>query len=441
MLLGFFLVSCSGSLESKSSNNTTKSTKSNGVTKAANASSSSSSLDATHSDNLDTQRFSISYNNQNSSCRFNGQSVQNGQSVAAYLNSSVPTGSSCVSEQRVCQNGTLSGSYSFASCTPGAAASCLFDGVTISHNSRVVAFLRSTGGDGEACQSQERVCSNGQLSGSYTFSSCQNDGAESCVFNDQTILNGQSVYAYKNSTVPFGSSCQFEERSCSNGILRGSNEFASCVVDGPAACQFSGRTLAHGESVVAFENSSVALGSSCVQQTRVCSNGTLSGTYGAASCEVETGASCDFNGTKIQDGTSIQAYFSSISAFGEGCFRQTRVCSNGFLSGAFTTVKCVEDLLDLASPNINTPPSDFYIGIPSADSVACNITAGPYKHAVCQGTCSPGFGYSRSWFLESCEMTSGSGEGECVPWGQGCRAVATGPQPVSCRAVGACRRP
>ncbi|MHB1086782.1 MAG: peptidoglycan-binding domain-containing protein [Minisyncoccota bacterium] len=51
------------------------------------------------------------------SCVFNGQTVASGSSVTAYQSSSVPTGSQCVSQQRACANGTLSGTFASASCT------------------------------------------------------------------------------------------------------------------------------------------------------------------------------------------------------------------------------------------------------------------------------------------------------------------------------------
>ncbi len=51
-----------------------------------------------------------------SSCIFNGQTIENGSSVAAYQASSVPFGSTCDREVRLCSNGALSGSYEYAVC-------------------------------------------------------------------------------------------------------------------------------------------------------------------------------------------------------------------------------------------------------------------------------------------------------------------------------------
>ena len=58
------------------------------------------------------------------SCTFNGQTVADGASVAAYQSSSVSAGQTCAWQTRVCSNGTLSGSYQSASCTPAVASSC-----------------------------------------------------------------------------------------------------------------------------------------------------------------------------------------------------------------------------------------------------------------------------------------------------------------------------
>lgn len=53
---------------------------------------------------------------QNTSCSLGGQSVQNNMSVVRYLASSVPYGSTCISEVRICSNGALSGSYTATEC-------------------------------------------------------------------------------------------------------------------------------------------------------------------------------------------------------------------------------------------------------------------------------------------------------------------------------------
>ena len=52
-----------------------------------------------------------------------------------------------------------------------------------------------------------------------------------CTFGETTIANGNSVSAYQSTSVPFGSSCSQETRTCSNGTLSGSFQFSSCSVE------------------------------------------------------------------------------------------------------------------------------------------------------------------------------------------------------------------
>jgi hypothetical protein len=52
-------------------------------------------------------------------CSLNGTQIPIGQSITAYAQSTVPAGQTCAFEIRTCrQDGTLSGSYGFAACTP-----------------------------------------------------------------------------------------------------------------------------------------------------------------------------------------------------------------------------------------------------------------------------------------------------------------------------------
>ena len=51
------------------------------------------------------------------SCTFNGKTLASGSSVTAYLAASVPAGQTCKSQARTCSNGTLSGTYAYASCS------------------------------------------------------------------------------------------------------------------------------------------------------------------------------------------------------------------------------------------------------------------------------------------------------------------------------------
>jgi hypothetical protein len=267
-------------------------------------------------------------------CLFNGQSVTSGTSVLAYRSQSVELGAECDSEYRTCDNGLLSGSFQYASCDLTLAASCLFNGQTIASEESVLAYQNSSVPFGESCQMEHRVCQNGQLSGSYNFSSCNAGAAAGCLFNGQTIAHGQNVSAYLSSTGP---TCEAEVRTCFNGQLSGSYNFASCEINQPASCLFDGKTIVHGDSIAAYENSSVSYAEMCRAETRTCDNGHLSGSYSFTSCDPGQAAACLFNGQTIAHGQSVQAYFSSS---GIHCETELRVCNNGLLLGSYQFASC-----------------------------------------------------------------------------------------------------
>jgi hypothetical protein len=275
-------------------------------------------------------------------CSFNGDNMPDGNSVTAYQNSTVNFGNSCISETRVCTAGALSGSYQFANCSVGAPASCLFNGTTINHGDSVTGYSSSSVPFGQVCSgvAETRTCNNGVLSGSATFASCDTNAARSCLFDGKTILSGESITAFQSSTSQFGGSCDQESRLCTDGTLSGSYTFGSCTIGQPASCLFNGRTLAHGESAIAFESSTVNFGGVCNQQSRTCNNGDLSGSYNFDSCVAGQPASCSLNNQTITHGTSIIAFESGAVDFGQSCLSEARSCSNGVLSGTFVNQNC-----------------------------------------------------------------------------------------------------
>ncbi|MFN3980105.1 MAG: hypothetical protein ACK4SA_06965 [Caldilinea sp.] len=119
-----------------------------------------------------------------------------------------------------------------------------------------------------------------------------------------TINNGQSVTAYQSNSVPFGSSCVAETRTCSNGTLTGSYTNSSCSVQPPASCstqtlswgpsnfcQASATGTTHGGAAALTNTTAGATGSA----TATCNNGTwnLSGATCSASLSAPTVAATD----------------------------------------------------------------------------------------------------------------------------------------------------
>ena len=128
------------------------------------------------------------------------------------------------------------------------------------------------------------------MDGPYTVTAnfeILDEGPSSCTLPwGGTIRDGESVTAYQSASVPCGSSCRSQLRTCNDGTLSGSYAHRSCSVD---PCRSSctlpwGGTIGHGESVTAYQSASVPCGSSCRSQLRTCNDGTLSGSYTHPSC-------------------------------------------------------------------------------------------------------------------------------------------------------------
>lgn len=164
-----------------------------------------------------------------------------------------------------------------------------------------------------------------------------------CSFNGNSVAHGSSVNAYDSSSVPFGQTCVSEQRVCNNGVLSGSKTIASCSVELALACSFNGNSIVSGQSVTAYQSSSVAFGETCLSESRGCENGVLSGTFENASCEVSSGLACDMNETSVLHGQSITTYPTSSVPANETCQPEVRVCNNGSLSGMNTILTCSVD--------------------------------------------------------------------------------------------------
>lgn len=104
-----------------------------------------------------------------------GGTILSGTSADAFAATSVTCGTLCsdVKQTRTCNNGVLSGSYTGQNCSEAACASCTLPwGGTIASGASVSASQTSTVACGSTCATQTRTCNNGSLSGTYTNQSC-----------------------------------------------------------------------------------------------------------------------------------------------------------------------------------------------------------------------------------------------------------------------------
>lgn len=241
---------------------------------------------------------------------------------------------------------------------------CSFNGQSVASGSSVMAYQSSSVPFGSSCASQSRTCSNGILGGSYTAASCAVAAPAACSFNGQSVSSGNSVTAYQSGSVPFGSVCVSQSRSCTNGSLSGSYTFGSCAVGQPASCNFNGQTVASGSSILAYTQQSVPNGSSCsyFQQNITCTNGSFPpGTF-YPSCA----ANCTFNGQSVTSGSSVTAFQALSVPYGSSCVSQTRTCSNGTMSGSYSYPSC-----SVASPT----PTPTPIPAPTINSFNSSATS------------------------------------------------------------------
>lgn len=160
----------------------------------------------------------------------------------------------------------------------------------------------------------------------------------------QYIENGITMTAYDRPTVAFTEECKPSDIACTNGTISGTGRYQSCVRRAPVACQLPwGESLPHGTSRVSFGYQSVPFGMPCPQETRTCNDGILSGTAQFANCSSQQAAKCPLPwGGEIEHANTIAAFTSDVVPFGQACDsrQQLRMCNNGVLSGSATFRTC-----------------------------------------------------------------------------------------------------
>ncbi|GAB5389751.1 MAG: hypothetical protein Alpg2KO_27190 [Alphaproteobacteria bacterium] len=219
-------------------------------------------------------------------------------------------------------------------------ASCTLDGVTVSHAQQITAYSADISGDCSGI-SQTRSCDNGALTGSpaFAFASCR--GFSDCsdpAFG--TVLHGASVTGY-STEVSANCAAASQSRSCSDGVLDGdpAYEYATCRAFNDCTSPTFG-TVAHTASVTAYtQDYSTSCGS--LQTTRTCTDGVLSGSGNYASCSYAWPCNSTPWGT-LQHGESRTGYLENLGygniGVSNNCasISQVRTCVAGTLTGDVT---------------------------------------------------------------------------------------------------------
>lgn len=277
--------------------------------------------------------------------------VQPNASIQAYAELLVPFGSSCVSEIRTCTSGVLSGSNTEQTCAVTAQPTATFVDVAGtevpnyynlgsiplgSSSAAYAGYLKNIGTVpvtlsgpvsitgpyaslfaspalpnglidcttgmalevGDTCEfglqftPQAAGVANTPLTatyaGGYVSKAVQGTGI---IVECDLPWGGTTqtqVTAYSSATVPYNLTCESELRTCTSGVLSGTFSAPTCEVLTPASCAgpaWAG-TVAHNANITAYPSSAVAFGGVCTQEVRTCTDGVLSGTATAQSCEV-----------------------------------------------------------------------------------------------------------------------------------------------------------
>lgn len=99
--------------------------------------------------------------------------LDHGQSVLAFASPTVAWSSACSSQERLCEDGVLGGTFTYPSCARLDPVACILPwGGTLAHAGSAIAYAQPLATPASPCVPQERVCSDGNLSGSFTAQTC-----------------------------------------------------------------------------------------------------------------------------------------------------------------------------------------------------------------------------------------------------------------------------
>lgn len=233
-----------------------------------------------------------------------------------------------------------------------------------------------------------------------------------CSLDGVNIYSGDKVKAYTEKNPLVACASIEEERSCEDGILSGSNPYVSCKE--PCGTP-GGGVIASGAEIAAYSSAKPADLCSSVKETRVCNNGTLSGTNVELSC---TDGCVAPWGVYVADSSTTEAFDTDSSG---ACLSEMRSCSNQVLSGSYRYMQCAsfcktaDNVLVLSGDSITlfseTKGACYY-----SSTQMCAKTGfdgdPSHKYANCVVGCDPGYhveGPSCVSDVRSCYVENGTG--------------------------------
>ncbi|MFP4402878.1 MAG: hypothetical protein ACLFPJ_00825 [Candidatus Woesearchaeota archaeon] len=339
-----------------------------------------------------------------------GEIINHSENVTAFNNSSVPCGSLCINETRTCDDGVLNGSFTNQSCSVVICESCTSPcGNTVIHGETDTCYERCS------TSSETRTCDDGSwnssFSSGYTYSE-ENQNCNSCTLPwGGTISHGQSTTAYHSSSVPCGSSCTSQTRTCNDGTLSGSYDYQSCSVQACASC--SSQTFSWGSGC------SASISATNHGNTRTISN-TVSGYTGSARYRCNDGS-----WTQEWETCSVSCTPQTCSSLGYSCGSHPDGCGGTLNCGGCNSgYYCESGICKTCTYTCNTWGRWCYtdpFNYPYGDESKADYV---YKssYIVCTSPYTAG-GYGRK--CESWDSPC-SCSNKCTQWGRYCYTSADG---------------
>lgn len=351
------------------------------------------------------------------SCNRFGRVVPNSENIYAFKDQTVPFENDCEFEVKVCRDGefaTPNKWYEFKECFIGKWLDCKNGSIWIEH-ATVKTLYAKYDPKTKDCPTLNVSCRNGTDSDAedkYIYTTCNKPtgtvsvGPNKCpnpfVWESKAREHGQRWVGYFANSVGWFGNCDGEvngkinkvEVTCQYGTIQPIGNSVkirrSCSKGTPKDCSFNGKTVPHGQSVVAFENNSVAYGSVCQSEVRVCNDGNLGGSFGYGSCSQGQPANCVApRWDTVLHGNSITAYQTDTVTYGSTCGSQTRVCRNGILWWNYVfksctvnpPVWCVYEWVSLAHGAIVTKHTPV-VGNTNGDNLEGNAANQCYWYSV-----------------------------------------------------------
>jgi type IV pilus modification protein PilV len=220
------------------------------------------------------------------------------------------------------------------------------------------------------------------------------------------VTNGSSVTAYLSEAEPFGNvavspnTCHdAETRTCTTGTLSGSYTNQTCSIAATADCTAPwGAAVTNGNSVTAYDTSSVPYGFTCSSHTRTCTNGILSGSGNYGACSTQSTRDISVSTTTTGTG-SVSGV--SVSGTGATCVGMTCTVDNAWIGTLTATGTCsgspttVTASVVVASPTATTATIAFPMctgpvcttpwstSVASGGSVAAYLTPSVFSPSTC----------------------------------------------------------